>query len=263
MSISEAFILGLLQAFTEFLPISSSGHLIIASYFLGLNTSSNLFILVLFHLATVLSIFLVFRKDIFSIGKSLLLRKWDQNSRLFIQLLISAIPIFFVGVFFKEQAKSLFSNNILLVAAMLFLTALLLFLSYYKKESTQEISYLHSFLIGIAQVFAILPGLSRSGVTITLAILLGCGRKQAVRFSFLMLLLPVAGASFLEILASLKQPINIEFLPLLFGFLVAFLVGSICCVVMKKLTQKNKLIYFSFYCLGLSFFLFIFHYVFY
>ena len=257
----EAIILGILQALTEFLPISSSGHLVIASYFLGIKTSNNLFIFVIFHLATVFSIFLVFRKDIFSIGKSLVLRRWDEYTKLFIKLLISAIPIFFVGLFLKEQAQFLLSNNIMLVANMLFLTALLLFLSYYKKESNKEISYLHSFLIGIAQAFAILPGLSRSGVTITVAILLGCSRKQAARFSFLMLLIPVAGASFLEILLRLDQPIPIQFFPLLLGFLVAFLVGNFCCLAMKKLTQKNKLIYFSFYCLSLSIFLFIFHYV--
>lgn len=257
MSISEAFFLGLLQGLTEFLPISSSGHLLIASHFFQINSGDNLLLLLIFHLATALSIMVVFWQELWEMIKSLVKLEWNENTQLVCKLLLSAVPIFIVGVFFSEQIEQLFTGNLLLVASMLVITAILIFLSYKKPEQKKPLSYSKSFWLGVFQTFAILPGLSRSGVTITIGILLGCDRKKVTQFSFLMLLIPVLGGSFLQILDLAEKPLFLPIIPLLVGFFTAFVVGCVCCLWMKKLVQKNQLIYFSFYCLVLASFLFL------
>lgn len=258
MSISEAFFLGILQGITEFLPISSSGHLVLASQFFSLPHSENFIILLLFHAATVLSISVIFFPDIIKIIKGVFKNSWNEEKKLVAQLLFSALPIFILGIFFQDKLKLLFENSILLVAAMFFLTSCFLFLSYKKKETKKKISFLAAFLLGISQMFAVLPGLSRSGITIATGILLGCDRKKVTQFSFLMLIVPVLGGSFLELIGFIekKKEVNTDFIPLMVGFLTAFIVGCFCCWWMKQLVIKNKLIYFAFYCLILSTYLF-------
>jgi undecaprenyl-diphosphatase len=256
MSISEAFFLGFLQGVTEFLPISSSGHLLIAGYFFELKPLENLIVIVFFHLATALSIMVVFWRELWEMIRDLAKLQWNENTKLICKLIISAIPIFIVGVFFEKQIAYFFEGNILLVACMLLITAGLIFLSYKTKEQKKPMSYSRSFWIGVFQAFAILPGLSRSGTTITTGILLGCDRKKVTSFSFLMLLIPVLGGSFLQFLEILEKPQTIPISSLLVGFFTAFIVGICCCIWMRKLVQKNQLIYFSFYCLALAIFLF-------
>ena len=257
MSLSEAFFLGLLQGLTEFFPISSSGHLVIATHFFGLAASQNLLVILLFHIATALSIVVVFYSDIWHLIKDLMSLQWNDNTKLACKLLVSAIPIFIVGVFFSKQVEYFFAGNIPLVAIMMFVTAILLFLSYKKKETNKNIDYKKSFLLGVCQTLAILPGLSRSGATIAIGILLGCNRKQVTQFSFLMLLVPVLGGGFLQLLQITNKVITIPMSSLLVGFVTSFIVGSFCCWWMKRLVQKNRLIYFCFYCLILSGFLFL------
>ena len=253
MSIIETFFLGFLQGATEFLPISSSGHLIIASHFLNLEVENYLLVLLLFHLASALSIVVVFFSDIWQLGKGCCSFSWNESKKSVLKLAISALPIFIVGVFFAKQVEFFFQGNLKLVAPMLVITAALLFASYKKKETKKEIGYLQGFLIGVFQTFAILPGLSRSGITITSAILMGCDRREATKFSFLMLLAPVLGGSFLQLLAVIgNKPITIPIPSLVVGFLTAFLAGVFFLWWLRKLVQKNQLVYFSFYCLALS-----------
>lgn len=254
MSIIEAFFLGFLQGFTEFLPISSSGHFLIASHFLEVQAGNNLLVLLLFHLATALSIIVVFFGDIWKLGKGFFSFSWNKSKKYILKLAISAIPIFIVGVFFAEQVEFLFQGNLKLIALMLVITAVLLFASYRQKEAKKNIGFLQSFLIGLFQTCAILPGLSRSGVTITSAILMGCDRQKATKFSFLMLLAPVLGGSLLQLLVAIDTAafIAIPISSLVVGFLTAFVVGLFCLWWLKRLVQKNQLFYFSFYCLVLA-----------
>ena len=287
MSGLEAFLLGLVQGVTEFLPISSTGHLLLASHWFEIPASQNLFFILSLHLATCLSILLVFYKDIFFLAKELLHCKWyqgqwNQGTQFFLKILIAAIPIALVGLFFEEKIALFFGESTFVVASMLFVTGLLLLLSHLKITSKKtkillkntplkkEIGYLASFWIGLAQCIAILPGLSRSGATIAIGLLLGYEKKEVTRFSFLILLLPVLGASllsffhwFLEFFSA--SPIKNELtqlsispLTLSISFLTAFISGYFCCRLVRYAVLYNKLIYFALYCFFVSFLLFFF-----
>ena len=250
MSVLEAFLLGLVQGITEFLPISSSGHLLLTSHLFEIPASQNLFFILSLHLATCLSILLVFYKDIFFLAKELLhcqwyQGQWNQGTQLFLKILIAAIPIALVGLFFEEQITLFFGESTFVVASMLFVTGLLLLLSHLKITSKKtkillkntslkkEIGYLASFWIGLAQCIAILPGLSRSGATIAIGIILGCDKKEVTRFSFLILLLPVLGASAIKLFEYYATATSLQFtispLALIVSFLTAFISGYFCC----------------------------------
>ena len=250
----EAIILGIVQGLTEFLPISSSGHLEIASYILKTNPSENLMFNVVVHIATAISIIYVFRKDINEIIKGLTQFKKEQVDFI-IKILISSVPVGVVGVLFEKEVESFFTGNIVLVGSMLLITAALLFFTYFKKDdSKKNISYTDAIAIGLAQALAILPGISRSGSTISMALLLNVNREKATKFSFLMVLVPIFGILILKSIKGFTEISETSNLILfessyVFGFISALFSGVFACKMMLKIVKESKLIYFSAYCL--------------
>lgn len=244
----EALILGLLQGLTEFLPVSSSGHLEIGSAIFGLQ-EENLTFSIIVHGATFLSVIVVFRNDILNLIAGLFKFEWNDETKFILLLIISALPVGIVGVFFKSQIESLFEGNILLVGSMLLITSMLLLLTSFAPNKKKEITIKSAIIIGIAQTIAILPGISRSGATISTALYLGIDREKATRFSFLMVLIPIFGASFLEILelTSATEPPAIATSSLVIGAVAAFGSGLLACSWMLKIVKKGKLAYFSAY----------------
>ena len=250
----EAIILGIVQGLTEFLPISSSGHLEIASYILKTNPSENLMFTVIVHIATAISIIYVFRKDINEIIKGLIQFKKKQLDFI-LKILISSVPVGVVGVLFEKEVESFFTGNIVLVGSMLLITAALLFFTYFKKDdSKKNISYTDAIAIGLAQALAILPGISRSGSTISMALLLNVNREKATKFSFLMVLVPIFGILILKSIKGFTEISETSNLILfessyVFGFISALFSGVFACKMMLKIVKESKLIYFSAYCL--------------
>ena len=250
----EAIILGIVQGLTEFLPISSSGHLEIASYILKTNPSENLMFTVVVHIATAISIIYVFRKDINEIIKGLIQFKKKQLDFI-LKILISSVPVGVVGVLFEKEVESFFTGNIVLVGSMLLITAALLFFTYFKKDDSQKnISYTDAIAIGLAQALAILPGISRSGSTISMALLLNVNREKATKFSFLMVLVPIFGILILKSIKGFTEISETSNLILfessyVFGFISALFSGVFACKMMLKIVKESKLIYFSAYCL--------------
>ena len=250
----EAIILGIVQGLTEFLPISSSGHLEIASYILKTNPSENLMFTVVVHIATAISIMYVFRKDINDIVKGLSQFKKEEVDFV-LKILISSVPVGVVGVLFEKEVESFFTGNIVLVGSMLLITAALLFFTYFKKDdSKKNISFTDAIVIGLAQALAILPGISRSGSTISMALLLNVNREKATKFSFLMVLVPIFGILILKSIKGFTEISETSNLILfdysyVFGFISALFSGVFACKVMLKIVKESKLIYFSAYCL--------------
>ena len=250
----EAFILGIVQGLTEFLPVSSSGHLTIGQELLNLNTSAadNLQFDVIVHAATVLSIIVILWKEIEQLIKGTFQTiAWNEEKIYVAKLFLSMIPVLVIGLFFKDRVEELFGKGILLVGCCLLITALLLAFAYYAKPRPKEkISWLDSFIIGISQAIAVLPGLSRSGATIATGLLLGNQKEAVAKFSFLMVLIPILGESILSIKDILHHPeaAAIGWLPLAIGFIGAFATGCFACKFMINIVKKGKLIYFAIYC---------------
>lgn len=250
----EAFILGLLQGLTEFLPVSSSGHLEIGKHLLGIDTPDSLRFTVVVHGATVLSTLVVFRRDIAGLFSGLFRFQWNEETKYVARLALSMVPIAIVGVFFKDSVEDVFNsrNVLLLVGLMLLITATILAFSYYKKASDRDINFRDALIIGIAQTFAVLPGISRSGATIATGLLMGNKRTEVARFSFLMVLVPILGENLLSILQNdLSQtPAEGTIGPvvMLVGFFAAFVSGLFACKWMIEIVKRGKLIYFSVYC---------------
>ena len=250
----EAIILGIVQGLTEFLPISSSGHLEIASYILKTNPSENLMFTVVVHIATAISIIYVFRKDINEIVKGLTQFK-KEHVNFVLKILISSVPVGVVGILFEKEVESFFTGNIVLVGSMLLITAALLFFTYFKKDdSKKNISFTDAIAIGLAQALAILPGISRSGSTISMALLLNVNREKATKFSFLMVLVPIFGILILKSIKGFTEISETSNLILfessyIFGFISALFSGVFACKMMLKIVKESKLIYFSAYCL--------------
>ncbi len=250
MSWFEALILGIIQGLTEFLPISSSGHLEIGKVLLDSGVEKSMTFTVVVHGATVLSILFVFWKDIYKLIKEVFSFRWNSSNQYTAKLLLSMLPVLVVGLFFKEDVESLFTGNLVLVGSMLLVTALLLAFTYFFKAKERKVNFFHSVIIGISQAFAVLPGISRSGATISTALLLGVRREEATRFSFLMVIIPIIGANFKDLAdKDLSAGVEIGILPLAIGFLAAFLSGLLACKWMIKIVNRGNLIYFVFYCL--------------
>jgi undecaprenyl-diphosphatase len=249
MSWLEALILGIIQGLTEFLPVSSSGHIEIGKAILGVEITNNLTFTVVVHAATVMSTIIVFRKDIGTLVSKSLQFKWNKETHYIAKLLVSSIPVVIVGVFFEEQVEMLFEGRIILVGAMLLVTASLLALTYYAKSHNKEISYKDAFVIGIAQMLAVMPGISRSGATISTALLRKNKREEAARFSFLMVLIPIIGKTLLDVVSGDMAKEGTEILPLVIGFFAAFISGLFACKLMIAIVKSSKLIYFAIYCL--------------
>lgn len=244
----EALILGIIQGLSEFLPVSSSGHLEIGKVLLGVEAEKSLIFTVVVHGATVLSTIVVFYKDIIALIKGALKFKWNRETKDIFNIGISMVPVLIVGLFFEEQVEMMFTGNLVLVGGMLLLTALLLAFTYYAKSNTKSISTGNAFVIGLAQAIAVIPGISRSGSTIATGLLLGNKREEVSRFSFLMVLIPIIGANIL----SLKDfegadHSQISFVALAVGFIAAFVAGLLACKLMIRIVNRGKLIWFSIY----------------
>lgn len=251
MDFFESLILGIIQGLTEFLPVSSSGHLEIGKAILGnqFEAKESLVFTIILHAATALSTVFVFRNDILEIIKGLF-NTQNNEARIFsLKIILSMIPATFVGLFFEDQIASLFNENLLLVGAMLLVTAALLFLADRAKETENGITYSNATVIGVVQAVAILPGISRSGATIATAVLLGLDRQKAARFSFLMVLPLIFGSMAKSILDFQGAEQNLEWMPLTVGFIGAFITGIIACQWMIALVKKSQLKYFSVYCI--------------
>lgn len=274
----EAVILGLLQGLTEFLPVSSSGHLEIGKVLLGVETTDDLLFTTMVHAATVLSTIVVFRKQIWDLLKGffcglkgLRVEKSEVGTRMLVcndqtdyllKLVVSMIPIFVVGMFFKDQVESLF-GSIYVVGWALIVTALLLFFSDYasrpgrksifpENEYRNGISYWQALAVGLGQSFAVIPGLSRSGTTISTGLICGVKRDAMAQFSFLMVLVPILGETFLELVGGEFGTSSVGTLPLVLGFVSAFVSGLFACKVMIALVKRAKLSWFALYCLVAS-----------
>ena len=246
----EAMILGIVQGLTEFLPVSSSGHLEIGKVLLNVEVKEDLTFTVLVHFATVLSTITVFFKDIKDLGTGIFAFKWNNETKYVVKILLSMIPVLIVGILYREEVESLFSGNLVLVGGALLVTALLLISTQLVKAGNKNIPYLDALLMGIAQAAAVIPGISRAGATISTGLLLNNNRSEVARFSFLMVLLPIIGAALLDILSMSPSADgdSISVLPLVIGFLAAYLSGFMACRWMISLVKKGNLYWFALYC---------------
>lgn len=246
----QALILGILQGLTEFLPVSSSGHLEIGHALLGIKSDNNLLFAVVVHVATVLSTLVVFRKDLFILFRDLFAFQWNESTIYISKLLLSSVPVVILGLFFKDEIEQFFTGNLVFVGSMLLITASLLSFAHFSKKGESRITFGKSVIIGIAQAIAVLPGISRSGATIATGLLLKTKKDEVARFSFLMVLIPILGAAFLDIVGGeITSNEKIGIIPLLVGFLAAFISGLLACSWMIKIIKRGKLIYFAIYCL--------------
>lgn len=258
MTIIDAIILGIFQGITEFLPVSSSGHNEIIESILKINAyENNLLTITVLHAATALSTIVIFKKEFYETFLGFLMFNGNNEFKFSVKIIISMIPAVILGLFFEKRIDLLFQNNLLLVGIMLIVTGILLFLSDKKIKTDKGISFKSAFIIGLAQSIAILPGLSRSGSTISTAIFLGIDKKLAAKFSFMMVVPLILGKMIKDIYELKLFNLNEEFTPLFFGFLSAFFTGLISCSFMIKLVQKSKLWYFSVYCFIMGFICFI------
>lgn len=250
MDVLDAIILGVIQGFTEFLPVSSSGHLELGKAILGDNSipEESLLFTVILHFATALSTIVVFRKDIVEIITSLLKFSWNENTQFVSKIVISMLPAVVVGLLFEEELESFFGGNIAFVGAMLLVTALLLWLADRSKNTGNTVTFKNALIIGLSQAVAMLPGISRSGATISTSVLLGNDKSKAARFSFLMVIPLIFGKIAKDILGGELTTQATNFTTLGIGFIAAFLSGLVACTWMIKLVKKSKLSYFSIYC---------------
>lgn len=251
----QALLLGLVQGFTEFLPVSSSGHLELGKALLGIEGESNITFTVVVHGATVLSTLVVFWKEIWRLLKGTFEFRLNEETHYVLKLIVSMIPVLLVGIFLESWVESFFTGNILFVGFMLLITASLLALTHFVKirNTDKPITYGSAFVIGVVQAIATLPGISRSGSTIAAGMLLGIDKKLVAQFSFLMVLVPVIGANLLQVLqsgeAGAAPVVATHWLPLAIGFIAAFFSGLVACTWMINLVKKGKLIWFAVYCL--------------
>jgi undecaprenyl-diphosphatase len=250
MEILKAIILGIIQGLTEFLPVSSSGHLELGKYFMNDNSlaEESMMMTVVLHAATALSTIVIFRKDIAEILGGLFQFKWNEETEFSVKIIVSMIPAVIVGLLFEEQMEALFNKNILLVGIMLIVTGLLLLLADRAKNTSKKVSFGNAIIIGIAQAIAILPGISRSGATISTSVLLNIDRGRAARFSFLMVVPLILGKMAKDLLDDDFTAVVTDYGALIAGFIAAFLTGLIACTWMIKLVKNSKLTYFSIYC---------------
>lgn len=251
MEVVDAIILGIIQGLTEFLPVSSSGHLELGKAVLGDQSvpEESLLFTVVLHFATALSTIVVFRKDILWILKGLFQFKNNEQTNFSIKIIISMIPAVIVGLFFEEQLEKLFGGNVLFVGCMLLITAVLLFFADKAKSTFKPVSYSNAFVIGIAQAIAMLPGISRSGATISTSVLLGNDKTKAARFSFLMVIPLIFGKIAKDVLSGELNFSSEHSMSIGVGFVAAFISGLFACTWMISLVKKSKLTYFAVYCI--------------
>jgi len=250
MDIINAILLGLIQGLTEFLPVSSSGHLEIAKSILGEDKvgQESLLMTVVLHFATALSTIVIFRKDLVEIFKGLFKFKNAESFQFALKIVLSMIPAALIGLFLNDEIEALFGGALTLVGGMLLITGVLLFLADKAKSSSKQVGIKEAVLIGVSQAIAILPGISRSGATISTAVILGIDKEKAARFSFLMVVPLIFGKMAKDVLSGSIQYESTTFLPLLIGFIFAFITGLAACKWMIKLVKNSQLKYFAYYC---------------
>ncbi len=250
MSWLEALILGVIQGLTEFLPVSSSGHLELAGAILddSMLPEEGLLMSIILHGATALSTIVVFRKDVMEMLRGIIKWQWNEEMKFAFKVGISMIPAGIIGLFFEEQIQQLFGGQVLLVGFMLLVTGTLLFIADLSKTTDKGVGFRHSFIIGVAQAVALLPGISRAGATISMSVMLGIDRARAARFSFLMVVPLILGKVVLDLFSGNVSDSTLEAGPLAVGFVTAFVFGVMACKLMIALVRKAKLKYFSFYC---------------
>ena len=255
MSWIEGVILGIIQGLTEFLPVSSSGHLTIVGTLFGLEGKDNMVFAIMVHFATILSTIVVLWKEVTGLFKGLFAFRWNDETKMVSKLLLSMIPIAFVGLFFKDMVERFFGNGLLPVSLMLIATAVILYLTVFHAvpDKKSDLSFLDALIIGIAQACAVAPGLSRSATTIATGLFLGNQREQVAKFSFLMVIVPVLGEAFLDVVKVFKGGDVSVFTSLpvgmmIGGFMAAFISGVLACKWMIELVKKGKLLYFMIYC---------------
>lgn len=258
MSWWEALVLGIIQGLTEFLPVSSSGHLEIGQALFGTAGEENLTFAVVVHTATVLATIVILWREIVQLFRGTFFTlQWNAEKDYVAKILVSMIPVFIVGMFFKDEVEAFFGNGLLLVGICLIVTACLLYLSEWlskrlaaKGKQGHDVTYRDAFVIGLAQAVAVLPGLSRSGTTIATGLLCGVKKESVAQFSFLMVLIPILGEAFLDLVKLLQGEIvsNLGIVPLLVGFVAAFVTGCLACKFMLEIVRRQKLVYFAIYC---------------
>jgi len=254
MNYFEAIVLGLIQGLTEFLPVSSSGHLELGKYLFGIDHESNFYFSIAVHGATLLSTILVLRKEIWDLLRGFFKFRLNEETKYVFRLVVSMIPVAIAGFFMIEIAENFFAGNMTSLGIHFFITALLLALTLVIKPKERRMTYFDSFLIGIAQVLAILPGISRSGATIATGMMLGNSKSELAKFSFLMVLVPIVGANLVEISSGNLSTEGTPFGVIIVGFVAAFISGYAACKWMIALVKKGHLGWFAFYCLLAGFF---------
>ena len=251
----EALILGVIQGLTEFLPVSSSGHLEIGQALLGTSGEENLPFAILVHTATVLSTLVVFYREVAQLFRGTFTTlRWNAEKDYVAKILVSMIPVFIIGMFFKDEVEAFFGNGLLLVGICLLITAVLLALSEWLQKKRQgtghEVGYKDAIIIGIAQACAVLPGLSRSGSTIATGLLCGVKKESVAQFSFLMVLIPILGEALLDLVDIIQGETStgLELLPAIVGFVAAFVTGCFACRFMVEIVRRQRLTWFAVYC---------------
>jgi undecaprenyl-diphosphatase len=243
----EAIILGLFQGLTEFLPVSSSGHLELGKYLFGIDAESNFYFSVVVHGATVLSTVLVLWKEIRGLIVGSLKFRMNEETKYVLKIIVSMIPVGIAGIFLNEIAAEYFTGNMIALGIQFFMTALLLFLTLFIKPKEKPLGYFDAFVVGLAQAFAILPAVSRSGATIATGMMLGVKKEEIAKFSFLMVLVPVIGANLMEMRSGSISTTITPFLPIVLGFITAFVSGYFACKWMISLVKKGNLVWFAVY----------------
>lgn len=250
MEVLDAIILGIIQGLTEFLPVSSSGHLELGKAILGDNSvpEESLLFTVILHFATALSTIVVFRKDIWEILSGLLQFKWNEESQFSAKIIFSMLPTVIIGLFFEEEIEAFFGGNIRFVGFMLLITAVLLYFADKSKDTDKKVSFKNAFIVGVSQAIAILPGISRSGATISTSVLLGVDKSKAARFSFLMVVPLIFGKIAKDVFSGDLTFSGENNIAMGAGFIAAFVSGLAACTWMIKLVRNSKLSYFAIYC---------------
>lgn len=254
MNLLEAIVLGLIQGLTEFLPVSSSGHLEVGKFLFGIDHESNFYFSIAVHGATVLSTIIVFWKELLDLFRGVFKFTLNEETKYALKLAISMIPVGIVGLFMKDTVEGFFNGNMTILGINFFITALLLFMTLFIRPKERALTYKDSFIIGIAQAFAVLPAISRSGATIATGMMLGNRKSEIAKFSFLMVLIPIIGANILEMSSGEFSKEGTSFLVISAGFITAFASGYIACRWMINLVRKGNLSWFAVYCVGMGLF---------
>jgi len=250
----EALVLGLIQGVTEFLPVSSTGHLELGKYLFGINPETNFYFSIAVHGATVLSTIVVLWKEIVGLFKGFFKFRFNDETKYIIKIIISMIPVGIAGFFLKDITEKYFTGNMISLGIQFFITALFLALTLVIKPKERSIGYLDSFIIGIAQAIAVVPAISRSGATIATGMMLGNKKSDIAKFSFLMVLVPIIGANLVEMKSGDITSEGTSIFVILIGFITAFVSGYFACKWMINLVKKGSLLWFAVYCVGIGIF---------